>query len=103
MLVSAAVVEPSVTVSEAPQTVLIEQGDTQQLNFDFIVDNQGEQPLELQSIEMTVLDDSYHMVTLDRQRSVVVDRTVDFVQRLTQKIEEKAAVSRLIKNKGVAE
>ena len=54
-------------------------------------------------VEMTVLDDSYHMVTLDRQRSVVVDRTVDFVQRLTQKIEEKAAVSRLIKNKGVAE
>lgn len=54
-------------------------------------------------VEMTVLDDSYHMVTLDRQRSVVVERTVEFVQRLTQKLEEKAAVSRLIKNKGVAE
>lgn len=54
-------------------------------------------------VEVTVLDDSYHMVTLDRQRSVVVDRTVEFVQRLTAKIEEKAAVSRLIQNKGIAE
>lgn len=54
-------------------------------------------------VEVTVLDDSYHMVTLDRQRSLVVDRSVEFVQRLTQKIEEKAAVARLIKNKGVAE
>jgi carboxylesterase len=50
-----------------------------------------------------VLDDSYHMVTLDRQRSVVVDRTVEFVQRLTAKIDEKAAVQRLIKGSGVAE
>lgn len=54
-------------------------------------------------VEVTVLDDSYHMVTLDRQRSVVVDRTVEFVQRLTQKIEEKAAVARLVKGKGIAE
>lgn len=52
-------------------------------------------------IEMTVLDDSYHMVTLDRQRSVVVDRAVDFAQRLTQRIEEQAAVTRL--SKGAAE
>ncbi len=54
-------------------------------------------------VEMTVLDDSYHMVTLDRQRSVVVERTVEFVQRLTQKIAERAAVDRLIKGSGVAE
>lgn len=54
-------------------------------------------------VEMTVLDDSYHMVTLDRQRSVVVDRAVDFVQRLTQRIDEKAAVARLVKGTGVAE
>ena len=54
-------------------------------------------------VEMTVLDDSYHMVTLDRQRSVVVDRAVDFAQRLTPRIEEKAAVARLIKGKGLAE
>ncbi len=43
------------------------------------------------------------MVTLDRQRTVVVDRTVDFAQRLTARIEEKAAVARLIKGKGLAE
>jgi carboxylesterase len=49
-----------------------------------------------------VLDDSYHMVTLDRQRSIVVDRTLEFAQRLAQQIEEKAAVARL-KSKGAAE
>jgi len=54
-------------------------------------------------VEVTVLDDCYHMVTLDRQRSIVVDRAVDFAQRLTQGIEQKAAVARMIKSKGVAE
>jgi carboxylesterase len=54
-------------------------------------------------VEMTVLDDSYHMVTLDRQRSLVVDRSIDFVQRLTHILDEKAAVARLIQNKGLAE
>lgn len=54
-------------------------------------------------VEMTVLDDCFHMVTLDRQRALVVERTVDFAERLTRKIEEKAAVSRLVKGKGVAE
>lgn len=47
-------------------------------------------------VEVTVLDDSYHMVTLDRQRSIVVERTVDFVGRLTQRIEEKEAVRRMV-------
>lgn len=54
-------------------------------------------------VEVTVLDDCYHMVTLDRQRSIVVDRAVDFAHRLTRRIEEKAAVASLIKGKGVAE
>jgi carboxylesterase len=54
-------------------------------------------------VETTVLDDCYHMVTLDRQRSVVVDRAVDFAVRLTQRLEEKAAVRQLVKGKGVAE
>jgi carboxylesterase len=53
-------------------------------------------------VETTVLDDSYHMVTLDRQRSIVVDRTTEFAQRLAQHVEEKAAVARL-KSKGAAE
>jgi carboxylesterase len=54
-------------------------------------------------VECTVLDDCYHMVTLDRQRSVVVDRAVDFAVRLTQKLQDKAAVKELIKGKGVGE
>jgi carboxylesterase len=33
-------------------------------------------------VEVSVLDDSYHLVTLDRQRGYVVDRTVEFVDRL---------------------
>jgi carboxylesterase len=45
-------------------------------------------------VETVVLDDCYHMVTLDKQRNVVVDRTVDFARRLVQRIEEKAAVNR---------
>ena len=34
--------------------------------------------------ESVVLDDSYHLVTLDRQRQVVVTRTLDFASRLQQ-------------------
>ncbi len=52
-------------------------------------------------VEVTVLDDCYHMVTLDKQRSIVVDRAVDFAQRLTQRLEEREAVARLVK--GAAE
>ena len=33
-------------------------------------------------IDMTVLEDSYHMITVDRQRNVVLDRTVTFIQSL---------------------
>lgn len=54
-------------------------------------------------VECTVLDDCYHMVTLDRQRSIVVDRAVEFATRLTQRLEEKAAVQQLIKGKGIGE
>jgi carboxylesterase len=32
--------------------------------------------------ETVVLDDSYHIVTLDRQRQVVVDRTLEFVSHI---------------------
>lgn len=34
------------------------------------------------TVEMTVLDDSYHMITVDRQRQLVVDRTAQFAQGL---------------------
>ncbi len=35
------------------------------------------------AVEMTVLDDSYHIVTVDRQRNVVLERTVAFLDRVT--------------------
>jgi carboxylesterase len=54
-------------------------------------------------VEVTVLDDCYHMVTLDKQRSIVVDRAVDFAVRLTQRIQEKAAVKHIFTGKGIAE
>jgi carboxylesterase len=54
-------------------------------------------------VELTVLDDSYHLVTLDRQRSVVVERTVDFACRLMQSIEERAHLVRLANNKAIVE
>jgi carboxylesterase len=41
-------------------------------------------------IEMTVLDDSYHMITIDRQRQLVVDRSAQFVADLAG---EQAAVA----------
>lgn len=47
-------------------------------------------------VETVVLDDCYHMVTLDKQRNIVVDRTVEFTQRLRAAIEEKQAVARWI-------
>lgn len=46
-------------------------------------------------VETCVLEDSYHMVTLDRQRTYVVDRTVEFAVRVTQRLEEAAAVQRI--------
>jgi carboxylesterase len=36
--------------------------------------------------ETVVLDDSYHLVTLDRQRQIVVSRTLEFTLRLQQGI-----------------
>lgn len=46
-------------------------------------------------VEVCVLDDSYHMVTLDRQRGYVVDRTVEFASRVMARIEEQAKVDRI--------
>ena len=33
-------------------------------------------------VEVTVLEDSFHLVTLDRQRGYVADRSIDFVDRV---------------------
>ncbi len=40
-------------------------------------------------VDMVVLDDSYHIVTVDRQRHVVVERTLGFVDRLAAKLKGK--------------
>lgn len=41
-------------------------------------------------VETVILDDSYHIVTLDRQRQTVVDRSLDFAARIS----EQAAAAR---------
>jgi carboxylesterase len=43
------------------------------------------------SVEMVVLDDSYHIVTVDRQRDVVLERTRAFIGRLVGNSEGSAA------------
>ena len=42
-------------------------------------------------VDMVVLDDSYHIVTIDRQRHVVVDRAKTFVETVTKKAKERPA------------
>lgn len=37
-------------------------------------------------VDLVVLEDSYHMVTVDRQRDVVLDRTTDFIARITRSL-----------------
>jgi carboxylesterase len=46
-------------------------------------------------VDMVVLDDSYHIVTVDRQRHVVVERMVGFVSRLVEEFagKEKSATA----------
>lgn len=41
-------------------------------------------------VDLVVLEDSYHMVTIDRQRNVVLDRTVGFITRLSGALEQAA-------------
>lgn len=45
-------------------------------------------------VDLCVLDDSYHMITLDRQRHIVVERTLAFAEALTRrKIEQTGRVA----------
>jgi carboxylesterase len=44
-------------------------------------------------VETCVLDDSFHLVTLDRQRNLVAERTVDFVERAMARAADKPAVA----------
>ncbi len=40
-------------------------------------------------VDLVVLEDSYHMVTVDRQRHVVLERTVDFISRIAGSIADR--------------
>jgi len=42
-------------------------------------------------VQVTVLDDSYHIITLDRQRDLVLERTLRFVADVRRHVEEMAA------------
>lgn len=53
-------------------------------------------------VEVVVLDDSYHIITLDRQRHLVVEKSVAFVDELTQKRAEHGA-RRAFKQRQAAE
>jgi carboxylesterase len=44
-------------------------------------------------VDLVVLDDSYHMVTVDRQRHVVLDRTTDFISRIAGTIADTIATA----------
>jgi carboxylesterase len=45
-------------------------------------------------VELVVLDDSYHIITIDRQRQVVVDRTVAFMNQVVAEIDAAKAIAR---------
>jgi len=42
-------------------------------------------------VDLTVLDDSYHMVTVDRQRDVVIERTLAFTGRVAAAVRDTRA------------
>jgi carboxylesterase len=47
-------------------------------------------------VEVVVLDDCYHMVTLDRQRPVVMERVKEFAGRLTARLDKVRAEEALV-------
>lgn len=54
-------------------------------------------------VEVCVLDDSYHLVTLDRQRNYVAERSIEFTERvLSQVAQRKAAEKAALKQAEVA-
>ena len=46
-------------------------------------------------VETVILNDSYHLVTLDRQRHIVVDRAVEFVNRVSGMAHVASGIGRL--------
>jgi carboxylesterase len=47
-------------------------------------------------VETCVLDDCYHMVTLDRQRPIVMDRVKEFAERLTARLDKLRAEAAVV-------
>ena len=45
-------------------------------------------------VDVCVLEDSYHLVTLDRQRGVVADRTAEFADRISSRIASQVAANK---------
>jgi carboxylesterase len=48
-------------------------------------------------VDMVVLDDSYHIITLDRQRHIVIDRAASFGAWVTSQEGEKASTAAAVK------
>jgi hypothetical protein len=48
-----------------------------------------------------VLDDSYHIVTIDRQRSLVVDRSAAFARWIARLAEKKPGNVELLRQRAV--
>lgn len=48
-------------------------------------------------VDVTILEDSYHIITIDKQRDVVAERTVGFVARVAASLAKSDGVSTSIK------
>lgn len=46
-------------------------------------------------VEVCVLDDSYHLVTLDKQRNYVAERTIEFAERVLAQIATRKAIEKV--------
>jgi carboxylesterase len=49
-------------------------------------------------VDMVVLDDSYHIITLDRQRHIVIDRTNAYASWIERRFEEKQSTDAAIRS-----
>ena len=50
-------------------------------------------------VDTLVLDDSYHIVTIDRQRSLVIDRSASFARWIGRLAEKKSATVDLLRQR----
>lgn len=48
------------------------------------------------AVDLVVLDDSYHLITIDRQRHIVVERTLGFIDRLMTALNPEASAPPLV-------